>query len=138
WRTVQAAIGDGPLHGGADEDRGKLDALASAAPAVAAATAATAIDLVAVVFIVGDPINVIQGAVIAFEGVVVVVPKTLQAFLFTGHTFVRVGEHIPPGLVAAVVQGAPASLSNAAAPNDSQRGADNQGEPFHRDSFTWS
>src|SRR5437773_2372364 len=73
-RAAQAAVGHGPLHVGADEHRGVVDALAAAA----LAAAAVRVDLVAVVLVVGHPVNVVEGAVVVLQRVVVVVPELLQ------------------------------------------------------------
>src|SRR6516165_471890 len=72
-RTVEIAVRDRPLHGRVDEHRRELDALAAAAVAVAAG-----VDLVAVVLVVGYPVDMIQRPVIMLEGVVVIVPEALQ------------------------------------------------------------
>src|SRR5438128_1080515 len=60
-------IGDGPLHARADEDRRELHASCPAAGAAAAA----GVDLVAVVLVVGDPVDAIEHAVVAAQGVVI-------------------------------------------------------------------
>src|SRR5207302_10624760 len=104
-RTVQAAVGDGPLHGGADEHRGELDAVAAAA-----GSTALAVDLVAVVLVVGDPVHVVEHAVVTAEGVVVIVPEALQALLLGGEAR-PMREDVPPGLGATVVAAAPIGAS---------------------------
>src|SRR5205823_6071904 len=73
--AAQAAVGRRPLHAGADEHRGVVDAPAAAG---AAAAAATGVDLVAVVLVVGHPVDVVEGAVVVLQRVVVVVPELLQ------------------------------------------------------------
>ena len=76
-RTAQAAVGNRPLHGRADEDRSELNALAAAAR-----THAARVDLVAVVLVVGHPVDIIKHAVVTAQRVVVVVPEALPARLF--------------------------------------------------------
>src|SRR5207249_4150242 len=57
-RPLDAAVGNGPLHAGADEHRGVVDALA------AAGAAAADVNLVAVVLVVRHPVDVIEGRVV--------------------------------------------------------------------------
>src|SRR4051812_45298139 len=96
-RTAERAVGDGPLHLRGDEHRGELDALVAAI----AVAAAAGVDLVAVVLVVGDPVDVVQRPVVAAQGVVIVVPEALQA-LFLRRQAGAVGEDVPPGLITAV------------------------------------
>src|SRR5579875_524931 len=125
-----AGIGDGPLHAGHYEDWGVID------PAAAAAgTAATTVDLIAVVFVIGHPIDVIEGAVVIFQGVVIIVPELLQTFFFAGQALVALGEDVPAGLIAAAGQRAPAGVRVAGVQGQSQHGTSHQADPFHRDSF---
>src|SRR5262249_943821 len=75
------------------------------------------------------------GLVEVLHGVVVVVPELLQPFLFGRQALVALGEDVPPRLVAAVAQMAPARLAGAAAERQAEHGADHHGDPLHRDSF---
>src|SRR5438876_1142740 len=65
-RTAQAAVGHGPLHGGTDEHGGVVD------PAGTAGAGAAAVDLIAVVLVIGDPVHVVEGAIVTFQGVIIV------------------------------------------------------------------
>src|SRR5262249_38625084 len=131
-RTAQAGVRDGPLHRRADEDRGIVDARA-AAPTSAAA----AVDLVAVVLVVGNPVDVVEGLVVVAQGMVVVVPELLQALLFGRQALVALGEDVVPRLIAAVREGAPAGAGGAVGAQQADQRPEDQGEPFHRDSFHW-
>ena len=42
-----------------------------------AGAAVPGVDLVAVVLVVGDPVDVVQGAVVALQGIVIIVPEAL-------------------------------------------------------------
>src|SRR5262249_20682324 len=97
-------VRDGPLHGRADEDRGELDAGRAAARAAAVATG---VIVVVVVLVVAAPVDAVEDAVIAAEGIVVIVPEALQAFFLARHVEVAFGEDVPPRLVAAVMAAAP-------------------------------
>ena len=77
----------------------------------------------------------VEGAVVVLEGVVIVVPEFLETFLFGRHALVAVREDVVPGLIAAVAQAAPAGAGDAAAQHQTERGANDQGKAFHRDSF---
>src|SRR5262249_13650388 len=90
-RATRAGVGDGPLHIGHYEHRGVVDSATAAARTAAAA----AIDLIAVVFVVRHPIDVIEGAVVVFQGVVIVVPELLQTLFFTRQALVALGEDVP-------------------------------------------
>src|SRR5439155_14661908 len=118
-----------PLERRADEDRGVVDF-----PTVPTSTAA-AVDLVAVVLVVGHPVDVVQRVVVVLQGVVVVVPELLQALLLAGQTLVPLGEDVVPRLIAAVAEAAPAGPGAAADADQAEHGADHPGEPFHRVSF---
>src|SRR5438876_550408 len=109
-RTAQAGVGDRPLHGRADEDRGVVDPRAAAA---AAACAAAAVDLVAVVLVVGNPVDVVEGLVVVAQGIVIVVPELLQALFFRRQALVALGEDVVPRLIAAVPEAAPAGTGGA-------------------------
>src|SRR5262249_60425149 len=113
----------------ADEPRGVVDA------ATAGATGAAGVDLVAVVLVVGDPIDVVEGAVECLHGVVVVVPELLQALLLGGQALVALGEDVPPGLIAAVAQVSPAGVGAARADGQAQGDTGQDDDPLHRDSF---
>src|SRR5262249_19508185 len=128
-RAIQTAAGDGPLQRRADEDRGVVDAAATVG------TASPAVDLVAVVLVVGHPVDAVQPVVVVLHGVVLIVPEFLQAFLFNRHALVALGEDVVPRLIAAVTEAAPAGLRRAAAGQQTDHGADDQGEPFHSDSL---
>ena len=95
-RSTGAGVGDGPLHVGHHEHRGVIDTAAAAAGAAATA----AIDLIAVVLVVRNPINVIEGAIVVFQRVIIVVPELLQPFFLAREAFVAFGEDIPPRLVS--------------------------------------
>src|SRR5256885_427468 len=70
--AVHAAARHGPWHVGADDPGGVREGGATAArPATAGAGG---VDLVAVVLVVRDPVDVVEGLVILAEGVIVVVP----------------------------------------------------------------
>src|SRR4051812_12810131 len=101
-RAIQAAVRNGPLHRRADEHRGGLNPLA--ARAASARSAAAAVDLVAVVLVVGDPVEVVEGAVVALHGVIIIVPEVLQPLFFAGHAFRTISENVPPRLPTAVAQ----------------------------------
>src|SRR4051794_10316227 len=62
-RAAQAGVRDRPLHGRADEDRGVVDAIAASTGTVAAA----AIDLIAVILVVGHPVDVVEGLVVVAQ-----------------------------------------------------------------------
>src|SRR5262245_36938235 len=94
-RTLQAAVRHGPLHRRADEDRCELNALRAAARAAVASR----VDLVAVILVIGHPVDVIQRAVIAAQGIVIVVPEALQAFFLAGQIAIAMSEDVPPGLL---------------------------------------
>ena len=130
-RAAHAVVRGRPLHAGHHEDRSVIDATTAAAWT----TAATGVDLVAVVLVVGHPVDVVQGAVVVLEGVVVVVPELLQALFLTGEALVALGEDVPARLITAVGQRTPASLRLIGAQSQSQHGARQQADPFHRDSF---
>src|SRR5258708_6431129 len=85
-RTAEAGVGHRPLHRGAHEHRRVVDSLA------AARTVATSVNLVAVVLVVGDPVNVVESAVVVLQSVVVIVPELLKARLFGRHALVAVGK----------------------------------------------
>src|SRR5262245_64032573 len=121
-RTLQTAVGHRPRHGWGDGDRSELDPLRPAARA-AAATHAGRVDLVAVVLVVGDPVNVIERAIVARQGIVVIVPEALQTLFLAGQPMGAVGEDVPPGLIAAVVEGAPPSPGGLAAQAQTEHGA---------------
>src|SRR5207253_6481533 len=124
------AVGKGPLQAGPDEHRGVVDALA------AAGAAAADVNLVAVVLVVRHPVEVIEGRVVLLQGVVVVVPELLEALLLGGQALVAVGEDVPPRLVAAVGEAAPAGVGGTAAQApQADDGGGEQGKPFHCDSF---
>src|SRR4029077_17985248 len=99
----------------------------------AARAAAAAVDLVAVVFVIGHPIDAVQGAVVVLHGVVVVVPELLEAFLFGRDALVALGEDVPAGLIAAIAHLAtPACTGLCAAQRYADDGAEHQGgDPFH-------
>src|SRR5262249_13175476 len=105
--------------------------------AAAAAGSAARIDLVAVVLVVGDPIDVVQGLVVVPQGVVVIVPELLQSLLFGRQALVALGEDVVPRLIAAVLEAGPACASRSARAEHADQGPEDQGEPFHRDSFHW-
>src|SRR5262249_868068 len=100
---ADAVVGDGPLHCRADEHRRVVDVARSPR------TTAAAVNLVAVVLVIGDPVDVIQRAVVLLERVVVVVPKLLQTLFFGSSTLRTTSENVPPRLITAVHQAAPAS-----------------------------
>src|SRR5205814_2270627 len=77
-----------------------------------------------------------EGAVIILERVVIIVPEVLEAFLFGRHALGAVGEDVPPRRVAAVTETANARAGHAATQGQTQGSANDQGIPFHRDSFT--
>src|SRR3974390_1326384 len=85
------------LHVRADEHRGKLNALATAARSTAAA-----VNLVAVVLVVRDPVNPIQGRIVAAQGVIIVVPEALQTLLFCRQARSTLGKNVPPRLITTV------------------------------------
>src|SRR5262249_60691648 len=124
-RAAQAAIRPRPLHRGGDEHRGVVDPLAAAGAGPAAAAAG--VDLVAVVLVVGDPVDVVEVAVVVLQGVVVVVPELLQPLLLGAHALVAVGEDVPAWLVAAVRQRPPAGPGGAAAQGQGDDRAGDQG-----------
>jgi hypothetical protein len=94
------------LHVGHHEHRGVIDTAA----ATARTAAATAINLITVVFVIGHPNDIIEGAVVDFQSVVLIVPERLQPLFFSRQAFVAPGENVPSGLIAAVGQGAPAGV----------------------------
>src|SRR5262249_34751855 len=85
--------------------------------------------------VVGDPVNVVEGAVVVLEGVVVVVPELLQALLLGGQALVALGADVPPRLVAAVPQGAPAGVTRRRDQGQPGPGTDPHRDPPHRASF---
>ena len=107
-RAVHGAAGNCPLQGWAYENGGVVH---TATVAVGAGT----VDLIAVILVVGDPVNVIEGAIIVFHGVVVIVPELLEAFFLGGKTLVALGENIPPRLISAVTKLCPARLGGRSA-----------------------
>ena len=63
-------------------------------------------------------------------------PTGRGGLLIEGETIVAVGKDVVPRLITAVASTAPAGVGGVSARNDhAQRGADDQGKPFHRDSF---
>src|SRR5262245_12022930 len=132
--TAEAGVRHCPLHRRTDEDGGIVDA---GAAATAAAVATAAIDLVAVVLVVGDPVDVIQVLVVVPQGVVVVVPELLQALFLGRQALVALGENVPPRLIAAVLEAGPTGAGGPTGAEQPDQGTEDQGEPFHRDSFHW-
>src|SRR5262249_15620485 len=126
-RGVDGAVGDRPLDARGDEHRGVVDPPAAVDPA-AAVGAAAAVDLVAVVLVVSHPIDVVHRAVELFHGVVVVVPELLEALLLGGEALVALGEDVPPRLIAAVAQRAPAGGGLPGAQGQPEHGAGNHGD----------
>src|SRR5262249_56331124 len=100
--AVHAAVRHRPLHRRADEHRSELDARAAA---VRADAAVASIDLITVVLVISYPVDVIEGAIITAQRIVIVVPEALQAHFFGRHA-IAMGEGVPPGLIAAVAQAA--------------------------------
>src|SRR5947208_2705947 len=88
-RAAGIVVGDCPLQHRADEDRGVVDPAARTAVGAAAA-----VDLVAVVLVVGHPVDVIQRVVVVLQRVVVVVPELLEALLLRRQALVALGEDV--------------------------------------------
>src|SRR5262249_59759175 len=107
----------------------------------AAAVAAAGVDLVAVILVVRHPVNLVEGAVVVLQRVVIVVPEALEALFLGRQALVALGENVPPGLAAAVVQRAAAAAAafgaggGAGGERQTQGGANDQCDPFHCDSF---
>jgi hypothetical protein len=80
---------------------------------------------------------VVQQAVVLAQGIIVIVPESLQSLLFTGQMTILAVEDIPARLLAAVTEtAAPRRLGNlAGSDQQAQRTAEDQGKAFHRDSF---
>jgi hypothetical protein len=64
------------LHAGAYEHGSIVNATTKAA--------AGAINLVAVVFVIGNPVDVVEGAVVVLHGIVIIMPEFLQALFLGG------------------------------------------------------
>ena len=89
---------------------------------LAARTTASRVDLVAVVFVVRDPVDMIEGAIVVTEGVVIVMPEALEAFLFAGLAARALGKDIPPGLIASIATAVPAGLNGLHQGRDAEPG----------------
>jgi len=48
--------------------------------------------MVTVVFVIGDPVDLVERPVILFQGIGVVVPEPLKAFFLCGHYLLVVGK----------------------------------------------
>jgi hypothetical protein len=81
-RTAHAVVRHHPLHAGHDHHRSIVARVAAGIAAAAGAAAAAVVDQVAVVLVVGHPVNVRQALVVVLEGVIVVGPEFLQPGLF--------------------------------------------------------
>ncbi len=127
--TADTAARRGPLHGRADKNRRIVDV------AAAIRALATAVDLVAVVLVVGDPVNVIESAIVVLQGVVVVVPEAIEPLFFRRQALVLLVEDVPPRLLTAVVQFAP-GVCAVLANSQCEDGAQDQSKAFQRDSFS--
>src|SRR5438309_1340346 len=65
------------------------------------------------VLVVSDPVHVLQAAVVAMQRVVVIAPEALEAFFLGRHATITLGEDVPPGLIATVVQAGPVGADDA-------------------------
>src|SRR5262249_14461328 len=108
-RALRRHLRHGPAEARVHKHRVVIDASA----AVGAAASST--DGHAVVLVVGDPVDAIEGAVVILHGIVVVMPEFLQTLFFRRQALVSLGEDVPPGLIAAIAAFAPAGVRLAGA-----------------------
>ncbi len=85
------AAGNRPLHRGADKYWG-----------IVYPAAAAAVDLLPMVFVVGNPVDIVEGTLVVLKRTIIVVPELLKPLLLGGQAFIPFGEDIPPGLIATV------------------------------------